>query len=117
MLTMRVTLGCGVLAAKNPSPSAGCMTNHGATRSAIANTSAEMSVGPEARHPASYCQVKSCIGNAHHIVKAPPDREFAANRRRRSDWPVHEHAARHPCQPPTDQCPISGGNANYLQQP
>jgi hypothetical protein len=41
MLMMRVTLGCGVLAVKNPNPSAGCMTNHGATRSAIANTSAE----------------------------------------------------------------------------
>src|SRR5262249_10423929 len=48
MLMMRVTLGRGVLAAKKPSPSAGCMTNHGTTRSAIANTRAEMSVGPEA---------------------------------------------------------------------
>jgi len=48
MLMMRVTLGRGVLAAKKPSPSAGCMTNNGTTRSAIANTRAEMSVGPEA---------------------------------------------------------------------
>src|SRR5262249_9593750 len=54
-------------------------------------------------------QVKSRVSNAHHIVKAPPDGEFAANRRRRSDRPVHEYAARHPCHPPTDQCPISGG--------
>src|SRR5215470_4742070 len=48
MLMMRVTFGCGVFAAKKPSPSAGCITNHGTTRSAIANTIAEMSVGPEA---------------------------------------------------------------------
>ena len=37
MLMIRVALGCGAFAAMNPSPSAGCMTNHGATRSAIAN--------------------------------------------------------------------------------
>jgi hypothetical protein len=50
-------------------------------------------------------------------VKAPPNREFAANRKRRGDRPVHEHAARHPCQPPTNKCPICRANADYLRQP
>src|SRR5262249_6907202 len=34
---------------------------------------------PRSEHQTSYCQVKSRVSNAHHIVKAPPDREFAAN--------------------------------------